>query len=99
MIRQRIGDLLEIEAGGYYFYVVVLSKVVMFGATFFLPSTMMDKDERPAVLHQTVAASTYALICSRQSGKAVLPACIATRMYRRSGEASTRRRLMSIDSG
>ena len=31
MIRQRIGDLLEIEAGGYYFYVAVLSKVVMFG--------------------------------------------------------------------
>lgn len=31
MIQQRIGDLLEIEQGGKYFYVVVLSKVVMFG--------------------------------------------------------------------
>ena len=31
MIQQRIGDLLEIEEGGNYFYVVVLSKVVMFG--------------------------------------------------------------------
>ena len=31
MIQQRIGDLLEIEEGGKYFYVVVLSKVVMFG--------------------------------------------------------------------
>jgi hypothetical protein len=31
MIQQRIGDLLEIEEGGQYFYVVVLSKVVMFG--------------------------------------------------------------------
>ncbi len=28
---QRIGDLLEIEQGGRYFYVVVLAKVVMFG--------------------------------------------------------------------
>ena len=31
MIQQRIGDLLEIEEGGKYFYVVVLSKVIMFG--------------------------------------------------------------------
>jgi hypothetical protein len=31
MIHQRIGDLLEIEEGGKYFYVVVLTKVVMFG--------------------------------------------------------------------
>ena len=31
MIQQRIGDLLEIDEGGKYFYVVVLSKVVMFG--------------------------------------------------------------------
>ena len=31
MIQQRIGDLLEIDEGGQYFYVVVLSKVVMFG--------------------------------------------------------------------
>jgi hypothetical protein len=31
MIQQRIGDLLEIEEGGKYFYVVVLTKVVMFG--------------------------------------------------------------------
>jgi hypothetical protein len=31
VIQQRIGDLLEIERGGMYFYVVVLSKVVMFG--------------------------------------------------------------------
>src|SRR5262245_18622896 len=31
MIQQRIGDLLEIEEGGRYFYVVVLTKVVMFG--------------------------------------------------------------------
>lgn len=31
MIQQRIGDLLEIEEGGKRFYVVVLTKVVMFG--------------------------------------------------------------------
>jgi hypothetical protein len=31
MIHQRIGDLLEIEEDGKYFYVVVLTKVVMFG--------------------------------------------------------------------
>ena len=31
MIQQQIGDLLEIEEGGKYFYVVVLTKVVMFG--------------------------------------------------------------------
>jgi hypothetical protein len=31
MIQQRIGDLLEIEEDGKYFYVVVLTKVVMFG--------------------------------------------------------------------
>ena len=31
MIQQRIGDLLEIEEGGNYFYVVVLSKVILFG--------------------------------------------------------------------
>ena len=31
MIQQRIGDLLEIKEGGKYFYVVVLTKVVMFG--------------------------------------------------------------------
>ena len=31
MIQQRIGDLLEIEEGGKHFYVVVLTKVVMFG--------------------------------------------------------------------
>jgi hypothetical protein len=31
VIQQRIGDLLEIDEGGRYFYVVVLSKVVMFG--------------------------------------------------------------------
>ena len=31
MIQQRIGDLLEIEDGGKYYYVVVLTKVVMFG--------------------------------------------------------------------
>lgn len=31
MIQQRIGDLLEIEESGNYFYVVVLTKVVMFG--------------------------------------------------------------------
>ena len=30
MIQQRIGDLLEIEQGGHDFYVVVLSKVIMF---------------------------------------------------------------------
>ena len=31
MIQQRIGDLLKIEESGKYFYVVVLSKLVMFG--------------------------------------------------------------------
>ena len=31
MIQQRIGDLLEIEEDGKFFYVVVLTKVVMFG--------------------------------------------------------------------
>jgi hypothetical protein len=31
MIQQRIGDLLEIEEDGKYYYVVVLTKVVMFG--------------------------------------------------------------------
>jgi hypothetical protein len=31
MIQQRIGDLLQIEEGGKLFYVVVLTKVVMFG--------------------------------------------------------------------
>ncbi len=31
MIRQRIGDLLEIQESGKYFYVVVLSQIVMFG--------------------------------------------------------------------
>ncbi|HSE66645.1 MAG TPA: hypothetical protein VLB12_06645 [Gemmatimonadales bacterium] len=31
MIQQQIGDLLEVEEAGKYFYVVVLSKVVMFG--------------------------------------------------------------------
>src|SRR5262245_18324859 len=31
MIQQRPGDLLEIEEGGKYFYVVVLTKAVMFG--------------------------------------------------------------------
>ena len=31
MIQQRIGDLLEIEEDSKYFYVVVLTKVVMFG--------------------------------------------------------------------
>lgn len=31
MIQQKIGDLLEIDEGGRYFYVVVLTKVVMFG--------------------------------------------------------------------
>jgi hypothetical protein len=31
MIQERIGDLLEIEEGGRHFYVVVLTKVVMFG--------------------------------------------------------------------
>ncbi|HEX4611480.1 MAG TPA: hypothetical protein VH092_25020 [Urbifossiella sp.] len=31
MIQQRVGDLLEIEEGGKYFCVVVLTKVVMFG--------------------------------------------------------------------
>jgi hypothetical protein len=31
MIQQRVGDLLEIKEGGKYFYVVVLTKVVMFG--------------------------------------------------------------------
>lgn len=31
MIQQRIGDLLEIEEDGKHFYVVVLTKVVMFG--------------------------------------------------------------------
>ena len=31
MIQQRIGDLLEIEEGGKYYYVVVLTKIVMFG--------------------------------------------------------------------
>jgi hypothetical protein len=31
MIHQRIGDLLEVEEDGKHFYVVVLTKVVMFG--------------------------------------------------------------------
>lgn len=31
MIQQKIGDLLEIEEDGKYYYVVVLTKVVMFG--------------------------------------------------------------------
>ena len=31
MIQQRLGDLLEITEAGKYFYVVVLTKVVMFG--------------------------------------------------------------------
>jgi hypothetical protein len=31
MIQQQIGDLLQIEEDGRYFYVVVLTKVVMFG--------------------------------------------------------------------
>ncbi len=31
MIQQRIGDLLQIEEDGQYFYVVVLTTVVMFG--------------------------------------------------------------------
>ena len=31
MIRQQVGDLLEIQFGGMYWYVIVLSKIVMFG--------------------------------------------------------------------
>ncbi len=31
MIQQRIGDLLEIKEGRKYYYVVVLTKIVMFG--------------------------------------------------------------------
>ena len=31
MIQQRIGDLLEVDEAGNHFYVVVLTKVVMFG--------------------------------------------------------------------
>lgn len=31
MIQQRIGDLLQVEEGGQYFYVVVLTKQVKFG--------------------------------------------------------------------
>jgi hypothetical protein len=31
MIQQRIGDLLEVKEGGKHFYVVVLTKIVMFG--------------------------------------------------------------------
>jgi hypothetical protein len=31
MMHQQIGDLPQIEEGGKYFYVVVLTKVVMFG--------------------------------------------------------------------
>jgi hypothetical protein len=31
MIQQRIGDLLEIEEGGKHYYVIVLTKIVMFG--------------------------------------------------------------------
>ena len=31
MIQQRVGDLLEITEDGNYFYVVVLTKIVMFG--------------------------------------------------------------------
>ena len=31
MIQQRIGDLLEIQEDGKYFYVVVLTKIVVFG--------------------------------------------------------------------
>ena len=31
MIQQRVGDLLQVEDGDKYFYVVVLTKVVMFG--------------------------------------------------------------------
>src|SRR4051812_21598547 len=31
MIQQRVGDLLEIEEGGKFFYVVVLTRIVMLG--------------------------------------------------------------------
>ena len=31
MIRQQVGDLLEIEYEGKYYYVVVLTKIVSFG--------------------------------------------------------------------
>jgi hypothetical protein len=31
MIRQQIGDLLEIQFGGTFSYVIVLTKIVMFG--------------------------------------------------------------------
>ena len=31
MIQQRVGDLLEVEEGGRFFYVVVLTKVAQFG--------------------------------------------------------------------
>ena len=99
MIQQRIGDLLEIEEGGQYFYVVVLSKVIMFGGNILFAFHNEGQDGRSAALRQTAAASTYVLICSCRSGKIVLPDCIVTRMYRRSGEASTPRRPMSIDSG
>ncbi len=33
MIRQQVGDLLEIQFDGQWFYVVVLSRIVMFGGT------------------------------------------------------------------
>jgi hypothetical protein len=31
MIQQKVGDLLEIQYEGKYYYVVVLTKIVMFG--------------------------------------------------------------------
>lgn len=61
MIRQQIGDLLEIHYDGAYSYVVVLTKIVMFGGNIVFA---FHTDGRKRKLHDLLASKTGFNVCT-----------------------------------
>src|SRR5262245_51334875 len=61
MIQQRVGDLLEVEFEGRWYYVVVLTKIVMFGSNIIF-AFHTDGGQRP--LANLLDASRGFNICS-----------------------------------
>lgn len=55
MIQQRIGDLLEIQHEGEFYYVVVLTKIVMFGGNIVFAHHTTGEQMTIDQLHQNIS--------------------------------------------
>jgi hypothetical protein len=77
LIQQRVGDLLEIDCGGKYYYVVVLTKIVLFGGNIvFAYHTKGGKKELAALVQEGSGSNVCTdLLVPKREG-------IVTRLHR-----------------